>query len=92
MVGSSLFSATVLDILDEVLLILGGGVDGGTLSGLGLFTTGHGKPGTGEDAAEGGHGELMRGWRKPGQLPCFTRIRTKRDGKGMASTQRRFGR
>jgi hypothetical protein len=35
-------------ILDEVLLILGGGVDGRTLSGLGLLTTGHGEPGAGE--------------------------------------------
>lgn len=51
----------VLDILDEVLLILGGGVDGRTLGGLGLLTTGNGEPGTGEDAAEGGHSELMRG-------------------------------
>lgn len=55
------FSAMVLDILDEVLLILGGGVDGRTLSGLGLLTTGNGEPGTGEHAAEGGHGELLRG-------------------------------
>lgn len=55
------FSAMVLDILDEVLLILGGGVDGRTLSGLGLLTTGNGEPGTGEHTAEGGHGELLRG-------------------------------
>lgn len=60
MTGGSRFSKMVLDILDEVLLILGGGVDGRTLSGLGLLTTGHGEPGTGEDAAEGGHSELMR--------------------------------
>lgn len=45
------------EVLDEVLLILGGGVDGRTLSGLGLLTTGNGEPGTGEHAAEGGHGE-----------------------------------
>lgn len=49
-----------MNILDEVLLILGGGIDGGTLSGLGLRTTTSGQPGTGEDAAEGGHGELLR--------------------------------
>lgn len=47
-----------MHILNEVLLILGGSVDGGTLGGLGLLTTTSGQPGTGEDAAEGGHGEL----------------------------------
>lgn len=60
MVDDSRFSAMVWDILDEVLLILGGGVDGRTLSGLGLLTTGNGEPRAGEHAAEGSHGELLR--------------------------------
>jgi len=54
-------SETALNILDEVLLVLGRSVDGRTLDGLGLLTATSGKPGTGEDAAEGGHGELLRG-------------------------------
>lgn len=58
--GGSRFSEMVLDILDEVLLILGRSVDGRTLSGLGLLTTGCSEPGTGEDTAECGHSELMR--------------------------------
>lgn len=84
---SSGWSAMVSDILDEVLLILGGSVDGGALGGLGLLTTGGGKVGTSEDAAEGSHGELLKRRRKAGQLSCFTSIRTKRDKKGMASAQ-----
>jgi hypothetical protein len=49
-----------LNILDEVLLILGRSVDGRTLEGLGLLTTASGQPGTSEDCAEGSHGELLR--------------------------------
>lgn len=90
MVCGSRLSAIVWDILDEVLLILGGGVDGRTLSGLGLLTAGHGEPGTGKHAAESGHGELMRGWREHGQLSCFTSTRTKHEEKGIASAPRRF--
>lgn len=47
--------------LDELLLILGGGADRGTLGGLGLVTAAHGEPGAGEHGAESGHGELLRG-------------------------------
>jgi hypothetical protein len=53
-------SGMALHILDEVLLILGGSIDWGALSGLGLLATAHGSPGTGEDAAEGGHGKLVK--------------------------------
>jgi hypothetical protein len=53
-------SGMALHILDEVLLILGGSIDWGALSGLGLLATAHSSPGTSEDAAEGGHGKLVK--------------------------------
>jgi hypothetical protein len=46
-------------ILDEVALLLGRGVDGGTSGGLGLGATTHGEVGAGEHCAEDGHGELV---------------------------------
>ena len=69
-----------MHILDEVLLVLGGGVDGGTLGGLGLLTAAGSEPGTSEDAAEGGHGELLRGEREPDQLSFAVLCRARGDG------------
>ena len=46
-------------VLNEVTLFLGGGVDGRTSSSLGLGAAAGGGPGTSENRAEGGHGELL---------------------------------